>query len=157
MIMPQESFKGTPKEEFELPPPRPSCMNNAYAVTSWEGYYKLAQNQTQKSLNKTTEKWFNNEYKRWNQSNSNVIEAAHIATEQKSQKVAPKLFQQFQRRNESHSSDEEEVGKIDKKDRMLVQKEKFKFKDFQKNDGKTAQIRRREKHRHERLHINGLI
>ena len=59
-------------------------MNNAYAVTSWEGYYNLSQNQTLKSLNKTTEKWFNNEYKRWNESNSNILESAHVETENKS-------------------------------------------------------------------------
>ena len=115
--------------------------NNDYMVQSWKEYYCLSLKHTESGVKAAKDQWFRNTHEQWRQQNKNTLESAHIGAEVLSQKRDPRNTCQYVKK-EPDPRDDMLAAPMD--NGQFWQKEKFKFKDFQKDDAETRLKRKKE-------------
>ena len=128
---------------------------NEFAVNTWKDYYKISLKRNEMGLNESKEQWFNTEHQNWAIKNQGVLELAHISAEHLSQVRDPKIVNLYMKKEIDEAKSGEPT--VTMEDGAFRQKEKFKFKDFRKDDQKTIQKKRKQVEKRERVHMENLI
>ena len=125
-------------------------------MNNWKDYYNLSMMRNEQGINRTTTKWFATEHGNWAAKNQGVLEVAHLQAEHQSQNHDPKqLLNLYTRKEQDDAKALQLTMKLE--DGSFRQKEKFKFKDFQKDSQQAILKKRKEAQQRERMHMDSLI